>query len=183
MYALWAVSPSCLANLGDDTGLLQDGEASTENLAPGVVLTRRVGGQSDWTESNQVWIPERDGKREQHKSCTILYQKNREQCEVESIETNCEVTWGGWLEWYVIKGKAPGITWLPPGCQQDKVLGFIPFSEGRCGYTIKSVFFVSFIDHLTFPAVARDMGVCWDTEVKQLQDIFFCLVNSRVIIR
>lgn len=34
-------------NLGDTTGLFQDGEASAENLSSGVVLHGRVGGQSD----------------------------------------------------------------------------------------------------------------------------------------
>lgn len=52
-----------LANLGDSAGLFPDCEASTEHLSPGVVLSGRVGGQSDRTQSNQIWVPERDKRR------------------------------------------------------------------------------------------------------------------------
>lgn len=57
--ACWAACPSHLANLGDSTGLFPDCEASTEHLSPGEVLSGRVGGQSDRTQSNQIRVPER----------------------------------------------------------------------------------------------------------------------------
>lgn len=60
MLGTWTVCPSRLANLGDNTGLFPDCEASTEHLSPRVVLSGRVSGQSDRTQSDQIRVPERD---------------------------------------------------------------------------------------------------------------------------
>ena len=59
----WTACPSRLANLGDNTGLFPDCEASTEHLSPRVVLSGRVSGQSDRTQSDQIWVPERNKRR------------------------------------------------------------------------------------------------------------------------
>lgn len=57
-----------LANLCDSAGHFPDCEASTEHLSPGVVLSGRVSGQSDRTQSNQIWVAERDQKVECHEN-------------------------------------------------------------------------------------------------------------------
>lgn len=54
--------------------------------------------------------------------------------------------------WYFT---TPGITWLPPRCQQDEVLAFAPFTDRRCSYTIKGVILIRLGDHLTLPAVDK----------------------------
>lgn len=72
---LAAACASCAvlrSNLGDTTGLFQDGEAGAENLSSGVVLHGGVGGQSDRSESNQIGIPEMD-----QQTVTILHPEDR----------------------------------------------------------------------------------------------------------
>lgn len=49
-----------LANLSDGAGLLQECEACTEHLSPGVVVCGRVSGQSDGAQRNQIRVPKRD---------------------------------------------------------------------------------------------------------------------------
>lgn len=54
------------ADLGETSGLLPDCEPSTEHLSPGVTVSRRMGGQTDRTQGDQVWISEE--KRIEHLS-------------------------------------------------------------------------------------------------------------------
>lgn len=52
------------ADLGETSGLLLDCEPSTEHLSPGITASRWMGGQTDRTQGDQVWISE--GNRKKH---------------------------------------------------------------------------------------------------------------------
>lgn len=57
-----------VANLGDSAGFLPNCEAGTEHLSSGIIFSGRVGGQSDRTQSNQIWVPGRDKRRTHHEA-------------------------------------------------------------------------------------------------------------------
>lgn len=51
--------------------------------------------------------------------------------------------------------ESPGITRLPPRCQQDEIVVFPYFADRWCGHAIEGVFLIHLHDRLTLPAASR----------------------------
>lgn len=113
------------ADLGETSRLLPDCEPSTEHLSPGVTLSRWMGGQTDGTQGDQVWISEEN--REEYRPNAARYEQ------------------GGFSM------ESPGITRLPPRCQQDEIVVFPHFTDRWCGHAIEGVFLIHLHDRLTLP--------------------------------
>ena len=53
------------------------------------------------------------------------------------------------VSWLVTKVNIPDIARFPPGGQQNEVLAFTPFRNGRSGHPVNSVLFICLVYHVT----------------------------------